>query len=325
MLGDEAGRFLLFKALMVAGLVYSLPMLLEIRLSPQLNLWIYGYFQHNFIQMMREGGFRPIVFLYHGLWAAFFAFFAMSATLALARARRGVKRELLLLASAYLAGVLVLCKSLGSALYGAAMIPLILLAKPRLQIRLAMVLAALTFSYPLLKSLDLVPTDTLVSWARDYSEERGASLKFRIDNENVLFERARERPVLGWGSWGRNQPHHPITGELLTVTDGRWILTLGKFGWLGFLAEFGLLLVPIWLIWRQARRPGAEVPELVGPMTLMLAVNCVDLIPKATITTMTWLLAGSLVGAAEQMRATYRPPVPGLQKPPVHGKLETVL
>ena len=67
--------------LIVAGLCYSVPMLFEVRMSPQLHTWIYGYFPHSFVQQMREGGFRPVVFLGHGLLTAFFI---MSAAVAAA-------------------------------------------------------------------------------------------------------------------------------------------------------------------------------------------------------------------------------------------------
>lgn len=69
----------LMMALMIAGLAYSLLMLIEMRLSPQLNLWVYGYYQHLFGQSIRFGGYRPVVFLYHGLWVAFFCMTAVVA------------------------------------------------------------------------------------------------------------------------------------------------------------------------------------------------------------------------------------------------------
>ena len=70
-------------------------MLVEVRLSPQINTWIYGFFQHDFIQMMRYGGFRPIVFLPHGLWVAFFAYDRRSGRgRALARGAAGAARAL---------------------------------------------------------------------------------------------------------------------------------------------------------------------------------------------------------------------------------------
>ena len=52
------------------ALVYSLFALIEVRLSPQLHLWVYGFAQHSFGQTMRFGGYRPMVFMEHGLAVA---------------------------------------------------------------------------------------------------------------------------------------------------------------------------------------------------------------------------------------------------------------
>src|SRR5262245_43015773 len=44
----------ILRMLAVAGLAYSLLALLEVRMSPQLHVWIYGYFPHFFDQQIRE-------------------------------------------------------------------------------------------------------------------------------------------------------------------------------------------------------------------------------------------------------------------------------
>jgi len=62
-LRNSADSAEILRALVVAGLLYSIPMLVEIRLSPQLHNWVYGYHAHAFDQQMREGGFRPTVFM----------------------------------------------------------------------------------------------------------------------------------------------------------------------------------------------------------------------------------------------------------------------
>lgn len=80
-LGGEAGHRACIRILFLCGLIYAPLMLLEVRFSPQLHNWIYGYFPHVFGQTMRAGGFRPVVFLENGLWCAFFA---MTATVACA-------------------------------------------------------------------------------------------------------------------------------------------------------------------------------------------------------------------------------------------------
>ena len=45
----------IFCVLVIAGLIYSLPMLLEVRISPQLHYWFYGYYPSDFNQYMRDG------------------------------------------------------------------------------------------------------------------------------------------------------------------------------------------------------------------------------------------------------------------------------
>src|SRR5690606_38534229 len=49
------------------GLIYGPLCLLEIRMRPQLHTWVYGFHQHSFGQTMRFGGWRPTVFMQHGL------------------------------------------------------------------------------------------------------------------------------------------------------------------------------------------------------------------------------------------------------------------
>ncbi|KGM88168.1 O-antigen ligase like membrane protein [Roseovarius mucosus DSM 17069] len=304
----------LVKALMLGGLIYSLPMLLEVRLSPQLNIWIYGYFQHSFEQMMRAGGFRPIVFMYHGLWVAFFTVMAMTCAIALAREADVRRRIFYLLAALYLGGVLVLCKSLGSLIYGVYLAPLALFLPTRMQIHIAGVIAVVAIAYPVLKGAGLIPVDWILEQAAKVDPERANSLRFRLDNEDILMERALEKPLFGWGSWGRNHILNPITGVIETVTDGRWIILIGIFGWVGYLAEFGLIALPVLMLWVYGRRLGdAAHMRLIGPVALLLAVNLIDMLPNATLTPLTWLFAGAVLGLAETAR--HQRPVTARRRP----------
>ena len=287
----------ILKALFIGGMVYSVLMLVEIRLSPQLNIWVYGFFQHNFDQMIRFGGFRPIVFLYHGLWVSFFAMTAVVAAVALAR---GSTTRIVVgfwVAAAYLLVVLILSKSLGAILYGAALVPLVAVVSSRMQLRVAVLLAFVALAYPLMKGADLVPQQALLQQAERVDSDRANSLRFRFQQETILLERAQEKPLFGWGLWGRNHIWDGATQTILTVTDGRWIILIGVLGWVGFLAEFGLLAYPIYLIWRRAGQ--GQLSPWVGPMSLILGVNMIDLIPNATLTPLTWLMAGAILGYAE--------------------------
>ncbi|WP_085307652.1 hypothetical protein [Planktotalea arctica] len=311
---DAASQKEILKIFVFSGLAYSLLMLIEIRLSPQLNTWIYGYFQHVFGQSVRFGGYRPLVFLYHGLWVALFAMTVVIAALAIAKAESGKERLMAYCAGAYMLVVLVLCKSMGSLIFAVFLIPVILLFKRNAQIKIAALVAALAVGYPLLKGFDVVPVQWMLDQAAAVSEDRSASLKFRFDNEIILMERAMLKPLFGWGSWGRNHILDPVSGILLTVTDGRWIIAIGVYGWVGFLAEFGLLTLPIFMIWREAKPSfGASITPYAGAISLLLAINVLDMIPNATLTPLTWLFSGALIGYAESLRAERIANTPGME------------
>ncbi|MCC1491375.1 hypothetical protein [Cognatishimia sp. F0-27] len=294
----------LLKALMVGGLVYSLFMLIEMRLSPQLNLWVYGFYQHQFGQSVRAGGYRPVVFLYHGLWVAFFVMTSVVAAWSLWRLDEQGNKTKLLMAAGYLTIIIVLAKSLGALLFAVMLIPLVIVLSPKAQIRVAILLGSIALAYPLLKGADLVPQDRMLAAAASVDPQRAGSLEFRFDNENTLLERAYIKPVFGWGSWGRNHILDPVTGFILTVTDGRWIIVIGVYGWVGFMAEFGLMLLPLILMWREAVAPRRDkISPMIAPLSLILAVNMLDMIPNATLTPLSWLIAGALTGYAEKLRA----------------------
>ncbi|MDE4175507.1 hypothetical protein PXK01_15195 [Phaeobacter sp. PT47_59] len=302
-LSDEKGQRELLIALCVAGVAYSLPALFEVRFSPQLNTWIYGFFQHDFSQMMRQGGFRPIVFLPHALWLALFIFSCVVAATALARAAKQQDRTRFALAALFLFAVLILCKSLASLAYGLAIVPIVALASPRWQIRLAVLIALLAITYPMLRNLGLIPTDAILAQAEAISADRAQSLGYRFDNEALMLQRAAERPWFGWGGWGRNLVRDLETGRIVSIPDGRWIITFGTFGWLGYIAEMGLLTLPIFLLGLEMRRSRTEpLSPYATPIALILAATLADMLLNDTLIPITWLCAGSVLGYAERLR-----------------------
>jgi len=76
-------------------------------------------------------------------------------------------------------------------------------------------------------------------------EDRAQSLKYRLDNEQALLSRASERFLFGWDVFGRNRIYDEQTVRDMNVTDGQWIITIGQFGLVGFLLQFGLLALPV--------------------------------------------------------------------------------
>src|SRR4051812_49225914 len=66
-LGEIAAHRELALGILIGAVVYIPLCLLEVRLSPQLHNWVYGFHAHQFAQTIRLGGYRPVVFMEHGL------------------------------------------------------------------------------------------------------------------------------------------------------------------------------------------------------------------------------------------------------------------
>ena len=297
---EKDQRDILF-AFVALGLVYSLLMLIEIRLSPQLNLWVWGYYQHSFDQLIRFGGFRPIVFLYHGLWVALFAMMMLGCAVALFRHSKGNAKVWYGGISVYFGFIMIACKSVASIAYAAVLLPMVLFMSRLWQFRLAAFLALLAVTYPIMKGLEWIPEKQILEKVTALDEDRAGSLKFRFDNERVLLDRAYLKPVFGWGSCGRNHILDPITGILLTVTDGRWIITIGVFGWVGYLAEFLLFSWPLFVLFARSfvLTKETHTSPYLGALALILGFNLFYLLPNATITPLTWMMGGALLGYIE--------------------------
>lgn len=291
------------RIILVVGLAYSVLMLFEVRFSPQLHRWVYGFFQHSFAQQHRGGGFRPVVFLKHGLWVAFFAMFVLICAGIMWRSLAQGAKGLYLYMIGYLFAVLVLCKSLASLAYGLFLLPLVMFASPRQQIRVALILAIVSITYPAIRGAGLFPVGGIMSVANTIDSNRAKSLAFRFENEDMLLDRAQQRPLFGWGGWGRNRVYDTNTGKDLSTTDGYWIVVIGTEGWFGFIARFGMFVLPIFLVWWTVRsRPRLEVSPFTSGLCLLVAINLIEFLPNSTSPPITRLMAGSLVGYALSVR-----------------------
>ncbi|MEM7630400.1 MAG: hypothetical protein AAF227_00060 [Pseudomonadota bacterium] len=295
----EEHHKLLLITLAVAGAIYALPALYEVRMSPQLNRIVYGFFQHSWIQHIRGDGFRPLVFLQHGIWLGIFLTMALLAAFACVRALSGTARWLFLPVGLFLVGTLVLAKSLGALLIAVVLIPVVLMTPKRIQLLAAAGIAFLAIGYPYMRSIDVAPVDAVVQLAERIDADRAQSFQFRVDNEDILLDKARERMLAGWGGWGRGRVVDD-DGRDISVTDGYWIITFGKGGILRYVGEFGLLTMAIFVL---ALRPGRHRTTLATTgLALALSANLVDLLPNASISPITWLLAGALLGRVEAWR-----------------------
>lgn len=297
-LNSQAGHRALLEAIAIGGLAYSIPALIEVRLSPQLHTWVYGFFPSDFIQHIRAGGFRPTVFLNHGLMVGiFFCMSIIACAVLFKEARREGRASFGWLAAMFwMTFVLYFSKSLGALVIAIPSALIVLFLGRRLQVAIALGIAVIVMLYPMLRGAGWVPVDAAYNLALSISEERAASLKFRLDNEDALLDRANLKPIAGWGSWSRNQIFDPETGRMTSTTDGIWLIFIGVYGWLGYIGHFGLLTAPILL---YALRRKSLGPSLITPgLTVLLAAMLIDLLPNAGLVNYLWLAAGAVAGLA---------------------------
>jgi hypothetical protein len=87
------------------------------------------------------------------------------------------------------------------------------------------------------------------------------------------------------------------------VTDGRWVITLGQFGLFGFVSEFGLLAMGV-LSAAAALKFAQSKNEMIflAALSLLVAINILDLLPNSGLEPWTWLMSGALLGRAEALR-----------------------
>jgi hypothetical protein len=295
-LNTREGHEALLQALTITGLIYTIPALVEVRLSPQLHYWIYGFYPFDFVQQIRDGGFRPVVFLNHGLMLGIYLCMSVISALVLYREARREERNAFgwFAAAMWLLLVLVFSKNLGALLITSAFAVIVFFLGRRPQITIAVVLAFIVMLYPMLRGAGWIPVKLAHELALSIDEDRASSLKFRLDNEDVLLTHANEKPISGWGSWGRHAIFDPETGQMTSVTDGIWLIIIGVYGWFGYIGRFGLLTLPILLF--ALRRSTFGPSYLVPGVIMVLAANLVDLLPNAGLVNYVWLMAGAVAG-----------------------------
>ncbi|MFM9995279.1 MAG: O-antigen ligase domain-containing protein [Phycisphaerales bacterium] len=300
-------------AFVVAGLVYTPLCFIELMLSPQLHRWLYGQHLHSFDQTMRFGGWRPTVFMRHGLEVGFLM--SMAALSAVWLWRTGALRRVghlpMSLGAPGLVVMALLCKSVGA--IGLAVVGGAALFGGRWLGARAMVwgLILLVPAYMAVRLTGSWSGESAISLARELSEDRANSLKTRFDAEALLIGRAMERPLLGWDGFRRNRVTD-AEGNDLAITDGLWILELGLYGFVGLVSLYGATLVPAARALRAApaaRWGDPTVAAAVG-LGVIVSLYAIDSLLNAPVSPMYVFVTGALAALPRLTSGPLRAPVP---------------
>jgi hypothetical protein len=228
----------LCRTMAVAAVCLIIPILIEIRLSPQLNHWIYGYEPSDFSQLVRGSGYRPEVFFGHGLMLSAFLLACLVLSVGLARAKLSVSGYSAKVFCVAIGVTLIACKSMGSILYALILVPVLLWASPKRVATIATILMLVFVSYPILRWNGIIPTKGITDFFVGISQERAHSLQYRFNMEDGMLDLARQRAWFGFGNYGRFFVYNPVTGARETVPDGVVALTLAGRGFVCFYSYF---------------------------------------------------------------------------------------
>lgn len=283
----------LFEVMSTCMLIYAPLMLFEVRMSPQLHNWFYGFYPSDFAQQMRYEGFRPVVFMNHGLSTAMWVVSCLCATLALQRMRvrtNPISTEQRLVIGSVL---IFICKSLGPMLFAAFACLIVWFTSARTIARLSVVASLLVVTYPLSRAEQFLPAQEITGFFQGFAPERAESLRFRFDNEDRLLERAMLQPLNGWGTFGRSRIYSP-EGADISVTDGYWIILLGNFGYVGFACFFALMIGPLLRFARNQKGMSGEAEAGAATLAVIVALFTLDLLPNSRSDFLSVVYAGIL-------------------------------
>ncbi len=297
-LGDAPGVRQVAFTIFLGGLIYMPLALWEVRMSPQLHKMVYGFQQHEFSQTYRLGGWRPQVFLKHGLALGMWMTAASLCGIWLWRTRAvRLGGELMPLLVVPLVMATAACKSLGALVLLTAGASALWLARRLGRAWPIVLLTLIPPTYVWARTTGAWTGENLVQAIRDnVNQDRAQSVEFRLQNEDMLAEKALHRPALGWGGWGRYRIKNE-RGKDVTTVDGFWIQVLGENGFYG-LTLFGLIfLVPVWLVARGGHafwRDGLWTPA--GVLAALLALYLIDGLLNAMFNPFCPLAMGALSG-----------------------------
>lgn len=296
----EGARDLLV-AFVVGGLVYLPLILYEAKMSPVLHYDIYGFqAQHDFSTTRRMGGWRPQVFMQHGLAVALYMTIAGVSALGL-WLWSGVGTVLRLSVS-FCVGILFFGSMLCRSAYAIALMFLagavLAFARFKPSHRVVVLLGLLPIAYVSLRTMGAWDGSVLVDLStRFFGPARTASLVYRMESESNLWAVAQTRPIFGYGRW--IWPNRLPNGGVM-VPDGLWIIALGRNGLVGLGAVTLMLVLPGWRLVYRLRRFDARAMGVGVWLTLAVspAIYAMDNLLNAMVNPLFMLAAGAVAGFA---------------------------
>ena len=301
------------QAIFKAGLIYAPLCVFEMVYMPVLHIWLYGYPAHpDFMQSYRFGGWRPMVFMQHGLMVG--TFMTCSALMGVWLWQTGALKKFKVCPNwvpvFFLLFIALWCRSAGALILMSTSLVVLYVSRFTRNSALVYVLALVAPFYIFFRSVGGWTGDNAVQLATQYiSPDHGASLKTRFDNENIIIERAMTKALLGWGPDDSYLIKDDF-GRITSVPDGLWVIAAGTTGLAGLTALFGAMLMPTLAVIHRYPAKTWGHPAMAAPAVLavFLATYAIDCLMNAMqnpvyIVCMGGLASLAIAGNAPQQRA----------------------
>jgi hypothetical protein len=307
---DKEGLNTLGTVVFLGGLIYIPFCFVEMMLSPQLHRWTYGFHQHSILQSMRDGGFRPMVYMEHGLMVAMWMVAGSILGIWMNRAKilpdsiggipwGGYVQKIpfrLLLAG--LIATTILMKSSGALILFIIGLGVLFISTKTKSVFLVWLLLSIPPAYMVSRSTGWWTGENLSSFvAEKFSAERAQSLQFRFDNETMLVEKALAGTFFGWGGWNRSRVFDQ-DGRDLSVTDGLWIITLGTKGIYGLILLTLVISLPVYMLLYRSTPGQWHTAEYgaISAMSVLLALYMIDNLLNGMVNPIFMLFNGGICG-----------------------------
>ena len=298
-LADERGNHLLCYAIALGGLVYVPLCLFEMRMSPILKLWVYGYNERAALDFsLRYGGYRPIVFLSFGLETGWWMCCASLACYNLWRsgAVKRINGYPLGFVTVGIILVTIACKSTGALVQIFCGSMIFGLARYLKKSAIVWSLLVIPPVYCICRPLGIWTGATLLDLSTSlFGPARAQSLGYRFEQEELLMNNALRNPILGLSrSGGFNIG--PNGREI--VTDGFWVIVFGTTGCVGLAALILMLMLPTVLFLRRFPVREWLEPEVAPTLTLamILPLCMIDNLSNAMLNPIYAVAMGAVSG-----------------------------
>ena len=292
-------KFILL-GIVVAAAIYLPFIWFEIFMSPRLNQIVYGFNQADWVEHIRYGGWRPKVFMQHGLMVALFVSISVLAIFTLRAENK--KTRILGIRSSVLEKILIItiiaCKSGNGVVIMVMTILARIMTKAGMARVLLLTLVLIIAGYLTVRvsgcwdGLELITNVQSISG----DAQRAGSLGARIKQENLFLHRAEEKWLFGWGGWGRAFPVNEYGVRLTRGVDSLWIIVYSENGIIALVSLFWVFLAAPCVVATRAGKMVLNNKEksFIYMASFIPIFFMIDSLANAMVSPLYIMVAGSL-------------------------------